>query len=344
MKQVLWRGGLVGILLCSASPHMTEAAPAKGGSTSARSTPKAPALTRGNFVSLEMQTSGGFAGIQTRLLISGNNISFSQKRPGSTAADMPQESAMSNNQLDALVRLLNEARFTSIVGKYNQPNLYDGFHETVTLKLSDSKNVDRTFVVENYGDRAPASYYKVTEYLRQLQQMKLTTGAAASTATASTPAIPLVTPLNFESLKLKTMGVTGGGESTLQIVRTSPESISRYSNATLSLPNTDGKTTMHAGNLSEADFAVLFQLLNQVRFPQLAGKYEQPNLRDGSRETVTLVLKGADGKPQEFVVENYGNSAPQPFYQLRGHLQQLTQRLAATPTMDYYRVGASVSF
>jgi hypothetical protein len=71
-----------------------------------------------------------------------------------------------------LLKLLNEVRFAQLVGTYTQKQLSDGFNETLTLTTTDYGKTN-TYVVRNYGDRAPKDYYKVTEFLRGLRNRKL---------------------------------------------------------------------------------------------------------------------------------------------------------------------------
>jgi hypothetical protein len=119
--------------------------------------------------------SGGFFNIRSLIEI--------QRRPGNAGSSgvtmkwsqtiggrgVDREAALSQQEVDELIRLLNAANLPTLNGqKYRQAGLADGFNEVLSLSLGDG----RKFVVQNYGDQAPPDYYKITDYLRQLQQKK----------------------------------------------------------------------------------------------------------------------------------------------------------------------------
>lgn len=168
---------------------------------------KVPLVTRDNFISLSMNTSGGIANIRTGLTVQNNGISrFSGPAATSGAgfpgggggfgqgAEVPSSQPgippgygsgfgyhvprsfgsvlLSNNQLDLLLRAINSARLPALAGKYEQKNLADGINETVTLTISDEANRDRTFTIQNYGDQAPRAYYAFTSRLRAFTALK----------------------------------------------------------------------------------------------------------------------------------------------------------------------------
>jgi len=86
------------------------------------------------------------------------------------------EAEFYQQELHELFRLLNAVNLPALSDKkYMQSGLADEFNEVLTLRMSNHPlilNRYQSFVVENYGNKAPAAYYKVTEYLRQLQAKK----------------------------------------------------------------------------------------------------------------------------------------------------------------------------
>lgn len=131
-----------------------------------------PLFTRDTLESVSFETFGGYAGIRSLLTIKFPpakarftvSISWTRKVGG---RDVEQNAQLENQEADALLQVLNAADLPKLNGqKYRQPNLYDGFNETLTVTQRGGKK----FVVENYGDKAPAEYYKITAYIRQLQQ------------------------------------------------------------------------------------------------------------------------------------------------------------------------------
>jgi len=137
-------------------------------------------VTLANFVSLRMEQSGGFAGIQTLLSITPDGINYGNtRRSTEPGAEEPPTMPISVADINALIQLLNEVDFPSLVGIYQQKNLADGFNEVVTLRLQKPDGSEQSFTVSNYGDQAPAGYYKVTAFLQKLQA-KYTQNAAAT--------------------------------------------------------------------------------------------------------------------------------------------------------------------
>ena len=194
MSKIIYWAGLA-VLLSGIASTSILAVPAKSSKAAKLSAAKTRVLTRSNFVSIELQTSGGFAGIQEQVVINSNIINFTKGRLSgggggfsNSVANQPASftSALSNNQLDALLHLLNETKIIDMAGAYTQPQLRDGFQELLVLRFSDEKNTDRSIVIQNYGNKAPAAYYKVTAYLRQLQQTKFAPISAATKQAAST--------------------------------------------------------------------------------------------------------------------------------------------------------------
>jgi hypothetical protein len=215
---------------------------------------------------------------------------------------------LSNDQLEALLRLLNEILFPNLAGNYRQPNLNDGINETIVLKVSDAENRDQTFVVENYGNTAPPGYYRLARYLGRLVQQKFRDLPSSPSRT------PTITRSNFERLEMR----TSGGFANIQTALTvRPDSVI-WTQPRPGMPGALRTATMTANDLD-----ALLRVLNEAQFPRLDGRYQQQNLADGINETVTLSLRGI---AQTFVVENYGDRAPQPYYRVTEHLRQLVQR------------------
>lgn len=132
------------------------------------------AITRANFVSLKWQRSGGYAGIHTQVLIHNGTI---QRHQGAPDDKKPAQSkALNKAEFQAILKMLNDARFTKIVGKYYQPGLCDGFSDVVSLVLQTPGAKPQLFVVDNYGDKAPKAFYKVVGSLYTLQNKKFTNG------------------------------------------------------------------------------------------------------------------------------------------------------------------------
>lgn len=134
------------------------------------------AVTRQNFQSVQLKTFGGFAGMQSSITISlepsANNtkpkLVWEQTIGGRKANRVRFPSDADFNHL---ISMLNAAKIAQLNGKkFEQAGLYDGFHETLTVILKNG----RKFVVENYGNTAPAEYYAV---MRQLKVMNDGTAA-----------------------------------------------------------------------------------------------------------------------------------------------------------------------
>ena len=129
-------------------------------------------VSRANFVSLKWQRSGGYAGLQTQVLVHNGTMSLHRGAPDNKKP--AQIKTLNTTEFKAILKLLNDAKFTKIVGKYNNPNMMDGFSDVVTLRLQKPGDKPQVFVVDSYGDAAPKAFHDVTEGLRALQNKKFT--------------------------------------------------------------------------------------------------------------------------------------------------------------------------
>lgn len=129
-------------------------------------------VSRANFVSLKWQRSGGYAGLQTQVLIHSGAIQLHRGAPDNKKPT--QVKALTTTEFQAILKALNDAHFTKIVGKYNTSGMADGFADVVTLVLRTPGEKPVSFVVDSYGDAAPKAFHGVTENLRALQNKKFT--------------------------------------------------------------------------------------------------------------------------------------------------------------------------
>ena len=339
MKQCFWCGSLVGILLCSASLNITAAAPAKAGRTSARSTPKPPALTRGNFVSIEFQTSGGIANLQEKLSIRPNQISQTRVRKaapfglaGNGSSDSPSRSltttsTLSSKQLEALIHTLNAAGFISLAGKYKQAQLRGGIHETVTLRLRDEKKVDRLFVIENYGNTAPPGFFKVTAYLQQLKQQKFAVKNQRGTTQNRT--VPRASRDNLVSLEW----ASSSGAADVRTTFTFYSGLSHPKQSAILFvrPRISGSVKGLQKDLLPGDLEELCRVLNNTAFAKLLGTHARPYHAAGANEAISFTLLDKDGRHEVFAAGAYGDNAPPAFSVVMKELRELTTRIIDRP-------------
>ncbi len=168
----------IALFLCSTSygEAASSVAAHKKPISSTRSKPKINVLqvTESSFVSLTFDVSGGYAGTHSQLVLDSKHITLSDPRRNATTT-----ATWIRKERAPLFKTLNDAKFPTLAGNYQQKNLADGFNETVTLKLRQGKSVC-SFVVQNYGDRAPKAYYKVTMWLRNFQTKKFPVNGSAT--------------------------------------------------------------------------------------------------------------------------------------------------------------------
>jgi hypothetical protein len=312
-----WLVGVLGALLCTL--QISAFADAK----------KAPEVTRDNFVSLRYESVGGIAALRTETSVLGSTL-WLEAFPhlggiglmsGAPINVPPPSSPLSNNQVKALITQINKLKLPALAGDYRQPNLADGLNETLTLTISDDENRDRSFVIQNYGKTAPQGFYKMTEYLRQLRLDKFHGVSEGPAAEA------LVTRQNLDSITLETSGGYAGLRSSIRIIRnpgfssTIPAAV--YPLTLFWSQQIGGKNSSGRVELTAAEFDELIRLANAANLSQLNGKkFRQPNLYDGLNEVLTVKLNGG----RQFVVENYGDTAPAEYLTLVRYLNELKNR------------------
>lgn len=156
-----------------------------------------PLVTRDNFVSLSLLTYGT-GPTQETVEVQSNGIKVfhtgrvSRGFGGGGFGDnhnpssyVPPTIPLSNNQLNTLLRAVNEANLKALSGKYEQKSLRDGTWEVVTLTISDEQNRDLIFSIENHGDTAPHSFYTLAARLRDFIKLKSPRRFATSTSPTS---------------------------------------------------------------------------------------------------------------------------------------------------------------
>lgn len=137
-------------------------------------------VSKDNFVSLQWSRSGGFAGISENYTVQNYEIIKPFNSGGGVGGGVgfspsyspPQVAPLSENQRKELLEQLKKAQIPVIAGNYQQEGLSDGFNETLTLTLSDKDNFDQSFTINNYGNKAPASYFVFTRYFGALLARK----------------------------------------------------------------------------------------------------------------------------------------------------------------------------
>lgn len=162
-------------------------------------------VSKDNFVSLHWTRTGGFAGVYESYAVQNHEIvkqsdgSFPPLRGGFGGGgggnlgpehySPPQVAPLSENQWKELLEQLKKAQVPAIGGNYKQEGLSDGFNETLTLTLSGSDNLDQSFTINNYGNKAPASYSAFTRYFGALLANKFSSASATSS-----PITPFLAP------------------------------------------------------------------------------------------------------------------------------------------------------
>lgn len=271
-----------------------------------------PEVSLLNFVSLQYERTGGYAGIRSGMSVHSGMLWVNpDTRPNQRQEN--QSYPMSFNQQVDLFDNINAAGITDLVGDYRQRNLADGFDETLTLTISDAQNRDQRYVIKNYGDTAPRNFYRFIDYLNELRNHKTgQTGAATQNVDFDT----------FQSLSLNTVGGIAGMQTQVEIL--APDTANGFQRWMIrSNERSRGRTVRHQSNIDPRDLDALFQSLSNADLPALNGKkYRQDGLFDGFNNTLIVTLR--DG--QKFTVENYGNQAPADFYTILAAVNQLKDK------------------
>lgn len=122
-------------------------------------------VTRDNFQSLELNVSGGIAGVQTQMRLENGKATYSER-------NKPKRSApFSQAELDALLKVLNAAKVPNLAGSYSNPGVCDGFNESLSLTLRGKRADGKPliFTISDYADAAPPAYKAVSEHLSALK-------------------------------------------------------------------------------------------------------------------------------------------------------------------------------
>lgn len=319
--------GVLGSLL-GALPLTATAAP-KPDATKAPV--KVPLVTRDNFVSVELfrRADSKSAELWLRLDNSGLRVKFELPRTidndpkmGETVPypySWSEPAPMSTNQTNSFLKVLNTAQLPNLVGRYHRgKSSVIGLAEVLVLTISDEKDRDRKFEIQNSIDAPPRGYLEVVAYLRNLQVQKF------SDKDLPIPDSDWVTRDNFQSLTLETSGGFAGTRSLFEIKpRPSHSSLGGWIMSW-------SQTTYGLKQVKEVELGEIGELilqLNTARMADINGKnFQQPNLADGFNEVLTLAL--SNGK--KFTVSNYGDTAPPEYSALVQYLSELKNKSLAT--------------
>lgn len=273
-----------------------------------------PVVSLLNFVSLQYERVGGYAGMSSRLSVQSGILSVNPETHPNQTMNKQSSYPLSFNQQIALFDHINAAEIPELAGEYRQKNLSDGWNETLTLTISDEQNRDQQFVIKNYGDTAPAEFYTFINYLNNMRDQK--TGKASTSQSMNKE--------TFQSLTLNTFGGIAGDQSQVEIH--APDEAGIYPLWTISSTGKGrGLSTRYQKNafINVNELDALFQSLSNANLEEINGKkYRQPGLFDGLTNTLTVTLQNG----QIFTVENYGNQAPAGFYKVLAEVDQLRQK------------------
>lgn len=271
-----------------------------------------PEVSLLNFVSLQYDRVGGFAGISSGLSVHSGMLWVTPNTRPNKQADQQSSYPLSFNQQIALFNNINAARILEIAGDYRQRNVADGFNETLTLTISDENDRDQQFVIKNYGDTAPRNYYQFIDYLNELRDQK----------TGQTKATQSVDKENFQSLTLSTSGGIARIQSQVEI--DAPDKETNSSQWMISSNEKRGRRTVRLQtNINVHELDALFQSLDTANLEKMNGKnYRQPGLFDGFNNTLTVTLRNG----QKFTVDNYGDQAPAGFYKILEEVNRLKEK------------------
>jgi len=128
-------------------------------------------ITSANLVSLKLQKSGGVVGWRSQMLIQKRSVQL-HLGDESEKGKATLRNALSDKELDVLLKRLNDAHFTKIVGDYNQPGIADAIENVVTVKVKMAGGQTKSFVVSNYGEHAPQGFDAIVLWLSNLRSKK----------------------------------------------------------------------------------------------------------------------------------------------------------------------------
>lgn len=282
---------------------------------------RAVPITRDNFVSLEYESPEGATVFKKQILVRGNLLAIEGVPTlgnialfsGSGEDARPLPAWLSNNQLNELLRLVNRTRLLLVAGSYGDSRAAGTTGEVLTLKYSDARNRDQTFVIRNQGQAAPPAFFQVVDALKRLRAEKYPVAVSNSSA--------LFTHDNLQSVKFDSFGGYAGIRSTIEVKFPAPQAagaVEIHWTHTVNKRDEAQRT-----QLSVQDVEELLRLLNAADLPKLNGqRYRQPNLYDGFNETLTVTQR--DGR--KFTVENYGDQAPEEYSRISAYLRLLQQK------------------
>lgn len=152
--------------------------------------------------------------------------------------------------------------------------------------------------------------------------------AFSFSANAANNDVPEVSLLNFVSLRYDRVGGFAGLSSSMSV----------YSGMLWINPDTRPNQTASKPSSYPLSFnqqITLFRSINAAGILQLAGNYRQKNLADGWNETLTLTISDEQNHDQQFVIKNYGNTAPANFYNFINYLNDVRdQKTGQTRTFQ----------
>lgn len=148
--------------------------------------------------------------------------------------------------------------------------------------------------------------------------------AAPTKAVAAAPIA--VTRDNFVSLSWRRTGGFAGvslGADVRGNVISKPNQRRREGGENGGAPTPRGPETR---GLSNKQLDQLVERMSAANLPALVGNYRQGELTDGFNDTVILTLSDEEGEDREFVINNYGDTAPKGFLDFIGYFQGFVDR------------------
>lgn len=318
----------------------------------ARSAPAAPAtaqpsmlrirVTPDNFVSLDFQFQGDEG--NTHVVLQGNTLSQSVDQPAAPAASSSgslfggsgsglgwpvggnetRTAPLSTNQLRELFSVLGDIQIPT-GGPGMTATLGGGGNtapDVLTLVVSDDKNRDQRFIIQNQGKPKLKWYASLLEYLERLRTSKFANGMGGPGSTGG-----LVNRDNFISVTLVNVGGIAGIRTQTDIRAYTPPTdlgAGQFSRVQIigQRTNMDKK-----GVMTLADLDALIKVLNSARLPVMNGqKYTQNGLTDGLNEQLIVTLTNG----RSYTVENYGNQAPDGYYKVTKYIDDFIEAKTGT--------------